>query len=674
MESKDIRNLALVGHGGVGKTSLSEAILLKSGSIGRLGRVEDGNTVCDFEPEEPKHSMSITTAVASFAFKDTKINLLDAPGYVDFTGEARSALRVCENALFIVSAVSGVEVQTEIFWDYANSIKNTRFIFINKMDRENANWDGAIQSIDKTLGSNAVPVLIPIGSADNFSGIIDLINMKAIISSGRKSEESDIPDDLIPLAEKYRDNLIDKIADKDDQILEKYLDGQQLTNDDIIKTLNLGITDGSVVPVLCGSAINGIGIDFLLNFILNFFVSPDSKESDKNASASAFIFKTTADPFVGKLSLLKVYSGTLRSDSSLINANKDKPEKIGQLLSLFGKKQANINELIAGDIGAVAKLSISNTSDTLCQKDNLIKFEPIQFPDSVLSHSIKAKSKVDEEKLSTAIARILEEDSTLKINREAELQQTIISGTGEIHLDVIKEKLKRKFGVEAEYEPMKIPFRETIKGTAKAQGKYKKQSGGRGQYGDCWIEISPLGRGEGFKFVDKIFGGSIPQNFRPAVEKGIKEAMLEGVMAGYHIVDLQVILYDGSFHPVDSSEMAFKIAGSLALKNAIKDAKPVLIEPVSAVEVIAPDQHIGDIIGDLNSRRGKVLGMEPIGSGKQIVKANVPTSEMSKYSIDLRSISHGRASFKMTPSFYDEVPSHLTEKIISASRKGASND
>jgi elongation factor G len=683
LETKNIINLALIGHTHSGKTSLGEAILFKTGEITRIGKVEDGTTTLDFEPEEHKHNLSISLAMSPCLHKNVKINILDTPGYADFTGEVKSALRVCENIVMVLSAVGGVEVQSEITWNMAEENGLSKIIFVNKVDRENSDFKSILNESKTKLSPGCVAVQYPIGEAEDFKGIVDLIPMKAFHEKDGKLEEGAVPTELLDKCAGLREKLIDAVADKDDEIMEKYLDGRELTVDEIYKVLKLGIQDGSVVPILCGSATKLMGIDMLLDSIVNVLSSPADipelkgidlngrevvRKPSPNEPFSALIFKTLADPFVGKLSIFRVYSGSVHSDSTFFDSDTEKIEKIGQIFELHGKKQQAVNELGAGDIGAAAKL-VSETGHTLSQKENPIKYQPIDFPEPQLILGIKAKSKADEEKLSTSIHKLHEEDVTFKVYRDVEVNQTLIKGMGEIHLDVILEKLKRKFGMEAELEPVKNPYRETIKGKVKVQGKYKKQSGGRGQYGDCWIEVEPLPRGGGFEFIDKIFGGSIPHNFRPAVEKGVKEAMEEGILAGYNVVDLKITLVDGSYHPVDSSEMAFKIAGSMALKNALHQAQPVLLEPISNLEVTAPEKLVGDIIGDLNSKRGKVLGMEPIGKGVQVVKAQAPTSEMLRYSIDLRSLTGGRAFYKIEHSHYDEVSAHMVDKIVQKAKE-----
>lgn len=680
-EAEKIRNVALVGHGGSGKTSMAEAMLFSTGSISRLGKVDEGNTTTDFDPEEIKKKMSISTGLTSCKWEDHKINILDTPGFADFIGEVKSALRVTDSVVFVLSAVAGVEVQAEISWLYANDYELPRLIFINKMERENADFQMALNSISDKLGKVPIPIHFPIGQADKFKGYVDLVRMKAFVFNNSKLSEEEIPADLQDQVSKLRDQLIESVAESDDSLLEKYLEGTELTAEEISTGLRAGTLKGSIVPILCGSGLKNQGISTLLEYIIQLLPSPtdrpqakgnnpktkseETRNPEKDEPLSAIVFKTVVDPYIGKLNIFKVYSGSLSSDSQIYNSNKDKVERIGQILCIQGKKQEPLAEASVGDIAAVAKLQETSTGDTLCQEDNPIIFPALGLPHPVISAAIEPKTKGDEDKLSTALARLTEEDPTFTVRRDTDVRQTIISGMGETHMEIIVERLKRKFGVEAELKEPKIPYRETIRSSVKIQGKYKKQTGGHGQYGDAWIEMEPLPRGNGFEFVNKIFGGSIPRQYIPAVEKGIKEAMEEGVLGSYPVIDVKVTLYDGSYHPVDSSEMAFKIAGSLAFKNGAVKANPVLLEPVVNVEVKIPETYMGDIIGDLNSKRGRILGVEPLGN-EQIVKAQVPLSEMNKYANDLRSITQGRGTFKTELSHYEEVPSHISQKIIEA--------
>ncbi len=674
-----IRTVALVGHGGSGKTSLAEAMLFSTEAISRLGKVEEGNTTTDFDPEEINKRMSINTSLASCKWQDFKINILDTPGFADFIGEVKAALRVADGVVFVLPAVAGVEVQAEICWFYANEHKLPRLIFINKMDRENADFETVLTSIKDRLGKTPVPVHFPIGQAEDFRGFVDLIKMKAFLFNEKRLEETEITSDLQDKATYFREQLIESIAESDDSLLEKYLEGNELNSEEISKGLRAGTLKGNIVPILCGSASKNQGILPLMDCISKALPSPkdrpdvqgknpktesqETRKPERNEPFSALVFKTIVDPYIGKLNIFRVYSGSLSSDSQAYNSSKDKKERIGQILSIQGKNQEPFDVIASGDIAAVAKLQETGTGDTLSQEDHPIIFSTIELPQPVISASIRPKTKGDEDKLSTALSRLNEEDPTFTVRRDTEVRQTIISGMGETHLEMITERLKRKFGVETELEEPKVPYKETIRSSVKVQGKYKKQTGGHGQYGDAWIEMEPLPRGKGFEFVDKIFGGSIPKQYIPAVEKGIQEAMEEGILAGYPVIDIKVTLYDGSYHAVDSSEMAFKIAGSLAFKNGVLKADPTLLEPIVNVEVRVPEAYMGDIIGDLNSKRGKILGMEP-SNNEQSIKAQVPMAEMRKYANNLRSISQGRGTFTMEFSHYEEVPSHIVQKIV----------
>lgn len=677
--AEKLRNIVLVGHGGSGKTSLAEAMLFTSGTITRMGKVDEGNTTTDFDPDEIKRKMSVSLSVAYCEWKDHKVNLLDTPGFADFIGEVKSGLRVADASILVLSAVAGVEVQAEIFWRYANEYALPRLIFINRMDRENADFEAALESIRERLGSTPVPIQIPIGAADTFRGFIDLVKMKAFTFANGGLTEGEIPSELASSVSAHREKLIEAAAESDDSLLEKYLEGQELTREELSKGLRMGTISGKLVPIVCGSALKNLAISALLDTIVEVLPSPQDRPDIKGTNPktnteetrkplesepfSSLVFKTIVDPYIGKLNIFRVYSGALSSDSHAHNANKDKTERIGQLLSLQGKKQEPIARASAGDIAAVAKLQDTGTGDTLCQADKPIVLPRLEFPGPIISTAIRPKSKGDEDKLSTALSKLLEEDSTFAVRRDAELRQTIISGMGDTHLELVVDRLKRKFGVDAELETLKIPYRETVRSKVQAQGKHKKQSGGHGQYGDAWIEIEPLEHGKGFEFVNKVFGGAIPKQYIPAVEKGVKEAMEAGYLAGYPVVDVRVTLCDGSYHSVDSSEMAFKLAGSLAFRNAVAKAIPILLEPIVNVEVRVPEAYMGDIIGDLNSKRGKILGMEPSNS-EQLIRAQAPLAEMSKYANDLRSITQGRGTFKMEFSHYEEVPSHISQKII----------
>jgi len=679
----NIRNIAVIAHGGAGKTSLTEAMLFSCGSIDRMGSVDSGTSTTDYEPEEISRKITISSSVCFCNYNGYRINIIDTPGFINFIEDTRGCLRAVDGAIVIVSAISGVKAETEKIWKYACEFEVPRIVFINKMDKENASFERAIAEIEKSFETEAIPLQIPIGSGPDFNGIVDIISMKAYQFTDGKAKETDIPPEMLTDAEGFRKKLIEKIAEADDALLERYLEGGELTSEEILKGIKEGSLTRRFIPVTCGSAIKNIGISKLLDDILLCLPSPvemaritpvrgknpkDGKEVerkvDEKEPLSAYVFKTIADPYAGKLSIFRVYSGVIKADSTVLNSSTGVKERIGQVFYLLGKKQIPAQMIGPGEIGVVAKLKETNTGDTLSDESSPVVFDKVRFAEPLISYAIAPKSKGDEDKVSSGLHRILEEDPTLRFHRDEETKEMILSGMGQVHLDVTLEKLKRKFGVEVVMKTPKIPYRETIRTSARAQGKYKKQSGGRGQYGDCWIEIEPLPRGGGYEFVDKIVGGVIPQQYRPAVEKGIIETMKEGILAGYPIVDMKVTLYDGSYHSVDSSEMAFKIAGSMALKKAFMDAKPVLLEPIMKVEVTVPDESLGSVIGDLNSKRGKVQGVEPQAGGNQKIMALVPMAEMLTYANQLHSLTSGRGLYSMEFSHYEEVPGHLSQKII----------
>ncbi|MGI6629031.1 MAG: elongation factor G [Bacillota bacterium] len=669
--TQSIRNIGIVSHQGAGKTSLTEAMLFNTGATNRLGKVDEGNTVADYHAEEIKRKITVNTSLIACEWQGTKINILDTPGFSDFFGEVKGVLRVSDCLLMVLDAVAGVEVSTEIIWELADQNNIPRIAIINKMDRENANFLKALDSMKEKLTKQIVPIQLPIGAEANFSGIVDLIEMKAYKYDGNgKSSETAIPDDLLSDVETYREMLIEAAAEGDDDLTMKYLEGEELTNEEIIIGLKAGINAAKVVPVLCGSALKNIGADRLLNVLKDYAPSPLDRTEDKDIESkplAALVFKTMADPYVGRINYFKVFQGTFKSDSYAFNTGKEAEEKISQLFTMQGKNQIQIPEFKAGDIGVVAKLAQTNTGDTLTVKGSGIVLDGIDFPVPTLTVAIEPKSKGDEDKLGNAINRLLEEDPTLRLEKNVELRQTLLTGMGEAHIDITIERLQRKFGVEVKTAEAKVPYRETIKGTAtRVEGKHKKQSGGHGQYGHVFIDIAPFADGE-FEFTETIFGGSVPRQYIPAVEKGIRESMTEGILAGYPVTNIKVNLQDGSFHPVDSSEMAFKIAASLAFRKACEQAKPVLLEPIMDVEIKVPDQFMGDIMGDLNSKRGRILGMEKDGN-MQLIKANVPLSEMYRYAIDLKSITQGRGSFTMEFARYEEVPASLAEKIIAQAK------
>jgi elongation factor G len=680
-----LRNVALAGHGGAGKTSLTEAMLFDSGGIDRPGRPDDGTATTDFDPDETRRHMSINAAIAPCEWREHKINLLDTPGYADFVGEVEGALRVADAVVLVVAGPAGVEVGTETAWGLAEERKLPRLVFVNKMDRENADFGRALTSLRDVFGKAVVPIQVPIGAEDRFEGVVDVVHNKAYTETGREAREAPVPADLAATVQEYRDQLMELAAESDDELITKYLDGEPLTDDELVRGLIASVKSGSAVPVLCGSAARNIGIQPLLDALIQYVPSPaetepargqnpqSKAEEDRKASESeplsALVFKTLSDPYVGKLTYFRVYSGVMRSDSHVHNTTKDHDERIGQLFYIRGKAQEPTAEIPAGDLGAVAKLQVTGTSDTLADRAKAIVYPRIEFPQPAFSAAIVAKTKADEDKMGPALARMTEEDPTFQFRRDLETGQTVISGMGEAHLDIIVGRLKRKFGVDVNVEELKIPYRETIQGHVKVQGRHKKQTGGRGQFGDCWIEMEPLPRGEGFQYVDAIVGGSIPRQYIPAVEKGVHEAMERGILAGYPTVDIKVTCYDGSYHDVDSSEMAFKLAGALAFRTGAQKATPVLLEPVVNVEIIVPEQYMGDVISDMNTKRGRILGMEPIGNGKQLIKAAAPQSEMMRYAIDLRSIARGRGTFRIEPSHYEEVPAHIAQQIVEKAKK-----
>jgi len=670
--TSSIRNIALVGHGGTGKTSLAEAMLYSTGVLKRLGKVDDGTSVGDYLPEEVKKKFTISASLIPCEYRDCKINVVDTPGYADFYFEVAGAMRIVDSMLMMFSSTAGVEVQTQVAWDDYPQVP--KIAFINKMERENADFYKVLAQIKETFSDNIVPIQLPIGAADTFKGIVDLVKMKAFMFEGNsgKMTESDIPADMMDDVEMYKLELIEAAAEANDDLLTKYLEGEEITDEEIKSGIKAAASNGSAVFVLCGSVTNNIGISSLMDFMVDCSPTPDFNAlvKGKDAAAEPFsaqVFKTIADPYIGRLTMFRIFTGKLKADSIVYNANKEKDEKITQLFVMTGKEQAAVPELNTGDIAAVAKLSVTSTSDTLCTKAKPVIMDPINFPIPTLSMAIEPKSKADEDKLSGALQKIIEEDPTITVVKNTETHQTILTAMGDTHVDIILDKLSRKFGVDVVSKEMRIPYRETIRSMVEVEGKHKKQSGGHGQYGHVWIKFEPYEDGQ-FAFEENVFGGSVPRNFFPAVEKGLQEALDEGVLAGYPVTNLKATLYDGSYHSVDSSEMAFKMAARLAFKSGMEKAKPVLLEPIVNVEIEIPDTYMGDIIGDLNSKRGRVMGMEPSGK-KQIVKAQVPLGEMARYTIDLKSITQGRGKFKMEVDHYEEVPSQDADKIIAKAKK-----
>jgi elongation factor G len=679
-DAKDIRNVLLVGHGGSGKTTLLEAMLYTTGAITRMGTVEDGNTVSDHDSDEQRKGISVSLAMAPIEWKGVKINVLDSPGYADFIGDLRNAIRAADAVIVVVSAVDGVEVQTEYAWELAVEEGLPRAIFVNKLDRERADFQSTLDQLVASFGNQVAPFELPIGKEHEFRGIADLLHEKAdLYPSGPQAEETDWPDDLHAMADPAREKLIEAVAESDDALIEEYLEKGTLPEEHIVSGAKDGFAKARLAPVICGSASKAIGIDRMLDFIVEEFPSPvergeiavvsrngeeQERACDPDEALTGFVFKTVSDPFVGHITLFRVFSGRVRPDSTVFNATQNTEERIGQLFTLVGKEHESVSEVVAGDIGAVAKLTAAHTGDTWSTKDAPVQLPSVELPEPLLAYAIAPKTKGDEDKLATGLARLREEDPSFRVARNEETHQTVIYGMGEAHLDVQISRLRSKFGVEVVTEPAKIAYRETMRGKASAQGRHVKQTGGHGQYAVCMIEVEPLPRGEGFVYDDKIFGGAIPQQFIPSIEKGIVRTMAEGVISGNPMVDVKVTLVDGKFHSVDSSDMAFQIAGSLAIKEAVEAAGVMLLEPIVQLSVVVPEAFTGDIMGDLNSKRGKIQGMEQIGGGKQRINALVPQAEVARYVIDLRSMTGGRGAFTMTFSHYEEMPQHLAQKVI----------
>jgi elongation factor G len=671
---ENIRNVVLLSHSGDGKTTAAEAMLFAAGAIKRLGKTEDGTTTSDYDENEVKRQISINLSILPCQWQDIKINLLDTPGYADFVGEVKAGMRVAEGAVIMVCATSGVEVGTEISWGYCEQDSLPRLIFINKMDRENADFNKTVGQIQAKFGPRCLPAQLPIGAQDKFEGIVDLLNMKAY--TGTEGKEAEIPEALKSQAESYREKLIEAAAEADDKLIEKYLEGGELTQEELSNGLRQAVVGGKVVPIFSGSALKNIGFKLFLDAICGYLPSPqegkvvilsDSTKSTVEPSAdgplAALVFKTSADPYVGKLTYLRVYNGTISSNSQVWNATRKGTERIGQLFMLRGKNQEPVAQLGAGDIGAVAKLALTGTGDSLTSQDKPLLIAPAEFPEPAFSLGVHPKTKTDVDKLGAALTRLVEEDPTLHVRRDTDTAETVISGIGETHLEVAAEKMLRKFGVAVTLETPRVPYKETITAGAKAEYKHKKQTGGHGQYGHVLLELEPLPRGSGTEFADKIVGGAIPRNYIPAVEKGVNEAIKEGVVAHYPVTDLRATVYDGSFHPVDSSEICFKIAGAGALRKGMTEGQPILLEPIMNITITVPEEFTGDIIGDLNTKRARVQGMNP-GGGINVIEAQVPLAEILRYAIDLKSITQGRGSYKVEFSHYEEVPAHVAQKIV----------
>jgi len=681
-----LRSIAIVGQGGTGKTQLAEAMLFTAGATTRLGRPDDGTAQMDFEPEELARQISISSSFHHLNWKRTEVILANTPGYTAFLPESFATMRAVDGAIFVASAGGDLKVESEKIFDEIKRLDLPRLVFVSRLDRERMSFTAAIADLEKALGAKPVVLTLPIGEESTLSGVIDVVAMKALIygdASGKPKEE-ELSGELKQRADTARTQLCETVAETDDGLLEKYLDKGELEEAELRAALRAAVIEGKVTPVLCGSGLKNIGVGPLLDAVVALLPAPNERPAvkgqgtsngeaverapDPAAPFSACVFKTVIDPFAGKLSIFRVVSGRALSDLPVLNSTRGSRERFGQLLRLEGKKQAPLAAALPGEIVAVAKLKDTTTGDTLCDEKTPITFPPPDKPVPVISFAIRPKTRGDEEKASQALARLVEEDGALQTHRDPQTHEIILSGNGQMHIEVTVEKLKRKFNVDVELTAPKVPYKETIKGRAEAQGKYKRQSGGRGQYGDCWLKVEPLQRGGGFQFEDEIVGGVIPRQFIPSVEKGVRNTLPEGYLAGYPLVDVKVTVFDGSYHEVDSSDMAFQIAASMGLKNAFEKAKPILLEPIMAVEVSSPDECMGDVIGDLNSRRGRVLGMDTKGHG-QVIKALVPMSEILKYAPDLRSITSGRGSFEARFSHYDEVPAHIAEKVIKEAKE-----
>jgi elongation factor G len=674
-----IRNVGIVGHGGVGKTSLVEAMLFAAGAVTRLGRVDDGSTTTDFDPDEIKRKISINTSVAYCDWKGHRINFVDTPGYGDFIADARAGLRVVEAAVVVVDAVAGVQVQTEKVWKFATEYTLPCVVVINRLDRERADFFRTVDSLGRRLKGRLVALHIPLGEESGFRGFVDLVKMKAVTFAGGKPAEGDIPGEAGDQAKEYREKLVEAAAETDDDLLAKYLEEGTLGEAEMLKALKAGIAQGKLVPVMCAAATKSIGVHALLDLIVDSLPSPAARTevagtdlktkqaanrtADAKAPVTALVFKTLSDPHIGKLSLFRVMSGTLKADSTLLNPAHGARERMGHVSWLQGKAQKNVEALGPGEIGVAQKLKETQTGDTLTEEAQPFELPKITFPEAAISFAIQPKTRGDEDKISNALARIAEEDPTVHYHFDPETKQLLVSGVGSMHVEMVVERMKRKYNVDVSLLPPRIPYKETVKGRAEGQGKYKKQTGGRGQYGDTWLRVEPMPRGGGFEFVDDIFGGAVPRNFIPSVEKGVRDCMKKGILAGYPVVDMKVTLYDGSYHDVDSSDMAFQIAASMGLQKVFMDARPILLEPIMNVEVTTPADHAGDVIGDLNSRRGRIVGMEPAGE-TAVVRAVAPMAEMLTYESSLRSMTGGRGGYSMEFSHYEEVPAFLAEKVI----------
>ncbi len=675
-----IRNVALVGHSGSGKTTLAEALLYRAGSIGRIGSVEAGSTVTDYDPEEQARGISVTMALAPFEWKGHKINLIDTPGYADFAGDVHAALRVTDLAVFVVSAVEGVDVQTMYAWRIAEELKVPRMIFINKLDKERSSFEQTLRDLRERFGAGVAPIELPIGAEEGFHGVADLFRDKAYIYDSGSAEETEMPQDMVDKEHEVHDNLVEGIVVADDEMLERYLEGEVPSVEELEHTMARGVADAKVFPVVCGSAIGPIAVDRLADFIVELGPSPQDRPpatvtagteeieiaKDPNAEPLAFVFKTIADPYVGQISLMKVMSGTIKPETHLTNSRTGTDERLARIATMFGKETTLVDAAPAGDIVAAAKLSDTKTGDTLAPKNKPVNAKPIDRPAPVFATAVIARTQSDDDKLSTSLQKLLEEDASLAVTHDDETRQTLLWGMGDTHIQITLEKLERKFGVQVDEEPVRVAYRETITRPADAEGKHKKQSGGHGQFGVCHLRIAPLPRGEGFVFVDAIKGGSIPRGFIPAVEKGIIETMADGGLHGYPVVDVEATVDDGKYHSVDSSEMAFKLAARAGFKAAFEAAGPIVLEPVAKVRITVPPEYQGDVMGDIASRRGAVQGSFANPDGTQTIEAEIPSSEIVRYAIDLRSLTQGWGRFSAELHHYQELPSHLVERALAA--------
>lgn len=681
-KTNKLRNLALVGHSGAGKTSLTESLLYFTKAIDRVGKVADGNTVSDYEKQEIKRKISIQTSIVPVEYNDYKVNFIDAPGFFDFEGEVLNALRASESALFVIDGENGIEVGTEKYWKYTENISLPRIIFLNKLDKENANFNQVVSDLHIDFSKKIIPLTLTLGEGENFEGLIDVIDKKAFKYVDGKVEEVEIPEIRLEEVNAVYEEIQEVVAESDDELMDKYFSGESFTDEEFKEGFRKAIINGSAVPLVAGSLEKNIGLDLLMDVITKYMPSPDHKaanigfrvtddyeefEVSEDSPFSAVVFKTIADPFLGKISIFKVLSGAIKKDQTFYDISKDKELKASNIFYLRGKEQYKTEKIVAGDIGAFSKQESLQTGDSLCTKDNPIEYKKIKYPKPVLYYAIEAESKNDEDKISAALKKLSEEDPTFEDRRDAETHQEVLAGLGNVQLEVLMDKLKENYSVNTKIVDLKIPYRETIKGKSDVQGKHKKQSGGAGQYGDVFIRFEPCD--EEFVFDEEVFGGAVPKNYFPAVEKGLKDSMDEGPLAGYKVVGIKATLYDGSYHPVDSNEQAFKSAARLAFKKGIVEAKPILLEPIMKLEIRVDDKYMGDVMGDMNKRRGKILGMEPQEDGSQIISALAPESEVLTYSIDLRSMTQARGSFSMEFEKYEEVPKDLTEKIIEANKK-----